>query len=205
MKKGIIIFGILIAFMLISSLPGQAQRYWWQGMQPSYGMDLTEEQLAKIQEMRLAFYKTILPLQSQIQTHYLELRSMYSKDVEQAQIDARMAQIDKLELDLEQMFVDHQNQIRGLLTEEQKAIFDRWGGLGLGMRGMGLGMGLGMGYGYGRGLGRGFGRAWNRGFGQGWGRGMGRAWSRGPGRGRGFWCPWYQQRRPYRPRDWRRY
>jgi Spy/CpxP family protein refolding chaperone len=200
MKKGVTIFGIFIAIMLISALPGQAQRYWRQGMRPSYGMDLTEEQLATIQEMRLEFHKAILPLQSQIQTHYLELRSMYFKDAEQAQIDGKIEQIDKLEMELEQKFTDHQNQIRDLLTDEQKVVFDRWGGLGLGMRGMGLGMGLGMGYGYARG----FSRAWNRGFRQSWGRGMGRAWSRGPGMGRGYWCPWYQQRRPNRPRIWRR-
>ena len=203
MKKGITIFGILIAFLLAAALPGQAQQYWRQGTRPALGMDLTEAQLAKIQEMRLAFHKAILPLQSTIQTHYLELRSLYSKNTEQAVIDAKLAQIDKLEMELEQMFMDHQGQIRDLLTDEQKVLFDRWGGLGFGMAGMGFGMGYGRGFG--RGSGRGFAR-YSRGY-AGYGRGytrLGRGWAGGPGMGRGYWCPWFQQRRSFRPFNWRR-
>jgi Spy/CpxP family protein refolding chaperone len=198
MKKSIIIFGILIAFVLMAALPGQAQRSWRQGIRPAYGMNLTEEQLARIQDVRLEFQKTCLPLRTQLQTLYLELRSLSLEGAEQAKMDAKTEQIDKLEMEMEKMFTAHQNQIRDLLTDEQKTVFDQWGGLGLGMRGMGIGMGLGMGYG------RGFGRAWDRGFGQGWGRGMGRAWARGPGMGRGYWCPWYQQKRPRSPWNWRK-
>ena len=197
MKKGIIIFGFLIAFVLILTMPGQAQRYWRQGMRPGYGLDLTEEQLARIQDMRLEFQKECLPLGTKLQTLYLELRSLSFKGADQTEMDAKTTQIDELEMEMEKMFTVHQNQIRGLLTEEQKAIFDRWGGLG-------LGMGPGMGYG------RAYGRGWNRGAGQYWGRSMGRGWNRGPGRnwgrgmGRGYWCPWFQQRRSYWLRNWRR-
>jgi hypothetical protein len=198
MKKGIMIFGILIAFVLISALPGQAQRYWRQGARPGIGLDLTEEQLAKIQDMRLEFQKECLPLRTKLQSLYLELRSLSFKNTEQAKLDAKSAQIDELELELEKMFTTHQTQIRDLLTDEQKALFDQWGGLGLGMAGMGFGMGQGMGYG------RGYGRGWNRGPRRDWGRGMGRAWTRGPGMGRGYWCPWFQQRRSFRPFNWRR-
>jgi hypothetical protein len=185
-------------------------------------MDLTEEQLAKIQDFRLAFHKAILPLQSTIQTHYLQLRTLYAKNTEQGIIDEKIAQIDKLEIEMEQMFMDHQEQVRNLLTDEQKALFDQWGGLGLGMAGMGFGMGPGMGYGrgFGRGFGAGFGRGFGRGFGgygrgyagygrgyAGYGRGYagyGRGWFRGQGMGRGYWCPWFQQRRSFRPFNWRR-
>ena len=191
MRKSIIIFGVLITFLLIAALPGQAQRYWRQGVRPGYGLDLSEEQLAKIQDMRLEFQQECLPLRIQLQTLYLELRRLSFDGVDQAKIDAKTEQIDGLEMEMEKMFRAHQNQIRDLLTDEQKAVFDRWGGLG-------LGMGPAMGFG------RGYGRGWNRGVGQYWGRGMGRAWNRGPRMRRGYWCPWYQQGRPYRPRNWRR-
>jgi Spy/CpxP family protein refolding chaperone len=191
MKKGIIIFGVLIAFVLISALPSQAQRYWRQGARPGYGLDLTEEQLAKIQDMRLEFQKECLPLRTKLQTLYLEMRSLSFKDAEQAKMDAKAEQIDKLEMELEEMYKAHQNQICDLLTDKQKAVFDRWGGLG-------LGMGPGMGFG------RGYGRGWSKGPGQGWNRGMGGAWTRGPGMGRGYWCPWFQQRRPRSLRNWRK-
>jgi Spy/CpxP family protein refolding chaperone len=191
MKKGIIIFGVLIAFVLISAMPGQAQRYWQQGARPGYGLDLTEEQFAKIQDMRLEFQKELLPLRTKLQTLYLELRGLSFKDADQAKMDAKTQQIDELEMEMEKMFTAHQNQIRDLLTDEQKTVFDRWGGLG-------LGMGPAAGYG------RGYGRGWSRGAGRNWGRGMGRGWSRSPGMGRGYWCPWFQQRRSYWRRNWRR-
>lgn len=201
MKKGVLILSVLAAFVLTTAMPGQAQRYWQQRMRPGFGMDLTEEQISQIQEMRLAFHKEILPLQSQIQTHYLELRGLYLKDTEQEKIDAKLAQIDKLEQDLDEKFLAHQNQVRELLTDEQKAVFDRWGGLGLGMGGMGFGMGPrmrgGRGFaGFNRGLARSFGRGFDRGF----SRGAGRAWMRGMGRG--YRCPWYRPERFRMMRNW---
>ena len=212
MKKGIIIFGIFTAFMLIAALPGQAQQYWQQEMWPN----------------------------------------------EQAKYNSAFKKIDALEMELEKKYMAHENQIRALLTEEQKALFDQWGGLGYELERMGLGMNPGMGFsrgyagygrgysgygrgyagygrgyagygrgnagygrgyagygrgyaGYGRGYGTygkgysGYGRGYagyGRGFGQGWNRGMGRGWGRGPGMGRGYWCPWYQQGMFNRLRNW---
>lgn len=231
MKKGIFIFGVLSAFMLMAALPGQAQRYWRQGMWPNAGMNLTSEQIAKIQEMTLEFQKDILPLETQLQTLYMEVEPLPYRDTEQAKFNAAFKKIDELEIQLEKKYMAHQNRIRSLLTEEQKVLFDQWGGLEPGLESMDLGMDLGMGFGrgyagYGRGLGRsyagygrgyagygrgytGYGRAlgrsyagYGRGYAQGWGRGMGRGWGRGPGMGRGYWCPWYQQGLFNRMRNW---
>ena len=213
MKKGIIIFGVLAAFMLISALPGQAQQYWRQGMWPDPGMNLTSEQIAKIQELTMEFQKDILPMETQLQTLYMELESLSYGNTGQTKFNEVTDKIDALEIVLEKKYMAHENQIRALLTEEQRAFFDRWGGLGLGSGqtsglglGMGLGMGLGRGYaGYGRGLGRGFGRGLGRGslgygrgyagygrgyagFGRGFarfGRGYAQGWGRGLGRGWG--------------------
>jgi adenylosuccinate synthase len=120
--------------------------------------------MVRIEEMRFQFEKEILPLETKLQTHYSELRLMYAKNQEQAKIDAKLNQIDKMEIELERRFEAHQMNIRNLLTDEQKMLFDQEGGFG---------MGLGMDYG--------------RGYGQYYGRGYGR----GPGMGRGFRCPWF--------------
>jgi len=185
-KKGIIIFGVLAAFMLIAALPGQAQRYWQQEMWPSGGMNLTSEQIAKIQELTMEFQKDILPMEIQLQTLYMEVEPLPYRDTEQAEFNAAFNKIDALEIVLEKKYMAHQNRIRSLLTEEQKALFDQWGGLEPGLERMDLGMGQGMGFGrgyagYGRGLGRSY-TGYGRGY-TGYGRGLGRSYT---GYGRGY-------------------
>jgi hypothetical protein len=147
-------------------VPAAAQGQLWQDEAYSI-LDLTEEQFAAIQEQRLAFQKEILSLQTKLQTGYMELDNLYLQNSEQDKIDAQAAELDRMELELDERFEAHQQQIRGLLTDEQKVLFDRFGGLGMGPDfGMGYGVGLGRGYGagYGRGGGRGMGRgAWGRG------------------------------------------
>ena len=207
------ILSILSVFLFISALQGLSQQSRQSGADPyyDYGLNLTSEQMARIQTLRLEFQKEILSLRTQLQTQYLELRTMYLNEIDQAKINAKIDQISKLEVEFEQKFMAHQAQIRDLLTDEQKVLFDRWGGLGLGwgrMGGIGLGRGLGMGpgMGWGRGMGRSFGPAWGRGWARGWARGWNqgwsRGWNRGPGMGRGFWCPWFQQRRFTWFRNW---
>jgi hypothetical protein len=199
-----------------------------------YGiLDLTEEQFAAIQEQRLAFQKEILSLQTKLQTAYMELDNLYLQNAEQDKIDAQTAELDRMELELDKRFEVHQQQIRGLLTDEQKVLFDRFGALGMGPDfGMGYGVGLGRGYGaaYGRGYGAGYGRgawgrgrAWNpdaryrggytryRGYGRpaarGYGRDLGytRAPARGLGRAMARTGAAYRIRRPMSARDAGRY
>jgi len=170
---------IVVILMLISGSTSWAQRYPRSRMMYFNGLDLTEEQINKIQEKRLDFQKEILELRTQLQGQYLALRSLNLKGEPQEKIDDKISQIEKLSLELEQKYLAHRDQIRELLTDEQKAMFDRWGGLGLGFGRMD---GMGSGLGYGRGIGRGFDRGWGRG------------WSRGPGMGMGFRCPRFYQR-----------
>jgi Spy/CpxP family protein refolding chaperone len=195
MKKIQIYVYFAMVFFLMTAVSGWAQEDLESEMMPYYGLNLTQEQIDKIQQMRLDFQREILELRTQLQGKYLELRNLYYKGESQETIDNSIAQIQKMSLELEQKYSDHLNQIRGLLTNEQKAMFDRWGGLGLGLGrwGGGLGMGYGYGYGYGPGFGRGFNRGWGRGFRPGWGGG----WGQGPGMGMrmgmGYRCPWFYQ------------
>jgi Spy/CpxP family protein refolding chaperone len=194
MKKGFMILGILTVSILISALPGQAQRYWQQEMWPGAGMNLTSEQITKIRELTLEFQKEILPMVTELESLYMELDSLYYNNAEQAKLKTVNDKIDTLEIELEEKYLAHENQIRALLTEEQKVLFDQWGGLGYGSGAMGLGMGFGRGFGrgYGMGFGRGY-AGYGRGFGRGYagfGRGLGRGnigYSRGyAGFGRGY-------------------
>ena len=197
MKKSQIYVSFALMFFLITALSGWAQEDIESEMMPYYGLNLTQDQINKILGMRLDFQKEILELRTQLQGRYLELNNLYYKGESQEKIDNIIAQIEKMSLELEQKYFDHRNQIRKVLTDEQKLMFDRWGGLGLGAGVMG---GMGLGLGYGPGFGRGFNRGWGRGFG--YGPGWGRGWRRGPGMGMGFNCPWFNQRGFYRFRNW---
>jgi hypothetical protein len=151
-------------------------------------VDLSEEQLVQVQELRIAFQNEILPKRIEINTGYMELDNLYMQNADQETIDAKGSALEMLEMELDKAYDTHQQQIRALLTDKQKVIFDQFGGLGMGV---GLGGGYGLGYGAGNaaalGRGRGMNRAgaWNRGrgAGTGYGRVNPRAYTRGVNRG----------------------
>ncbi len=150
----------------------------------------------KVQDLRLQFQKKTIPLRVELQTRYLELRNLLYKESSQDLIDGANNEIALLQEQMEARFQDHQNDIKAILTGEQRELFERWGGLGFGGSN-------GMGYGFAGGYGRGFGRGGGAGFGPGRGAGMGRGWgmntaagfnqgfrfNRGVGFNRGWRCP----------------
>lgn len=210
MKRWGVIFCFIFGFILLSSFPLSAQRY--SRLASPYDLNLTEQQLVRIQEMRLEFQKETLNLRARFQTLYLELETLYLKNADQETIDAKIEQMNKIDLDLEKHFQTHISEVREVLTDEQKVLYDRFGGLGLGPGGLGgFGAGLGRGLaagravGPGRGMGLGYGRGYRRGLGLGYSRMPGRGLMANPALGRGMRCPYfyYWQRGYDRLRDWR--
>jgi hypothetical protein len=151
-------------------------------MWPNTGMNLTSDQIIKIRELTLKFQEEIMPMETELDNLYMQLDSLSYGSTDQTKFNAINKKITALEIELEKKHMAHENQIRDLLTEEQKVLFDQWGGMGLGLETMG-GMDPAMGYGRGyAGYGRGFGRGYGRGF-AGYGRGFGRGYT---GYGRGY-------------------
>ena len=152
-------------------------------------MNLTDEQLDRIEDLRLAFQSDILSLETKWSKLDLELEAMSRKGQD---LDAKLKELDALEREMDKIWVAHQNQVRSVLTDDQKVLFDRFGGLGLGL-GPGAGYGAAPRLGLGSGAGRGRGYGWAPGAGRGI-RGYGRypRYGRGygPGMGRGYYCPW---------------
>ena len=174
---------------------GQAQ--WRRPGSWGYaGLNLTDEQLAKIEQLRLDFQESLIPLRMEWEKAQLNADRLFSQGVDQKQTDAALAKLDEIERNLEKAYQDHRNDVRNLLNEEQRVAFDRYGGLGLGLgwdRGTSPRWGMRPGWGRGSGPGRGLGM---RGYRPGWGpgRGTGYGRGRGPGMGRGYFCPWYRWR-----------
>jgi len=198
MRKLRLTFCLTFVLILLSVSPllAQCNRASGAGYYP--GMDLTSEQIDKIQDLRLQFQKETISLRMELQAGFLEMRSLVYKNAGQDRVDAARNEIYLLQEEMETRFQDHQEDIKVILTDEQTAIFERWGGLGLGAsNGMGYGFAGGYGRGFGRGRGAGFGGgrgagfAGNRGAGYSSGRGlnMGPGLNRASGFNRGWRCP----------------
>jgi len=125
--------------------------------------NLTSDQIVKIQQLGFDFQNENLPLNTQIRTKQLELQTLMNGSVDQKKLEAKVDEINQLRTNFQKKWLAHQQNIRKLLTDDQKVWFDQRGfGMGQGL------MGFGMGRGYGRFGGRGWGCGGNRG---GWGRG----------------------------------
>ncbi|MBN1893843.1 Spy/CpxP family protein refolding chaperone [bacterium] len=130
-----------------------------RGMHQCCSENLTEEQQHKIQELKTALEKQIMPIQADIEIKQAELQKMLIADKPDAgAVDRKIDEIGMLRLQVHKMKVQNQLKIRALLTPEQRLEFDKCRGCGKGggaCEGMGMGSGCGMGMRPGRGMGRG--------------------------------------------------
>jgi Spy/CpxP family protein refolding chaperone len=150
-------------------------------------LNLTADQLTKINDLRTAHYKDILPLRTKLQSKMLELRTLMLQPAQnQSKIVALQKDIADLQQKIQEKALDFNVRVRKVLTPEQLALLPANGRLGLGL---GLGLNVGLGYGRGAGAGYGAGAGMKAGYGRG-GRGAGRARGRGMGAGMGYYCPY---------------
>ncbi len=186
--KAIVVLAALafVAAVCVPAADAQVRRY---SRGYAGAIDLTDEQFDRIEDLRLAFRNEILDLETKWHRLDLELEAMSRKGQE---LDAKLKELDGLELEMDKKWDEHQAKVRSVLTDEQKVLFDRYGGLGMGLgpgagygaaprRGLRTGVGRGLGYGDAplsrRGI-RSYGRYAR--YGRGYGAGM----------GRGYYCPW---------------
>ena len=180
MKKTFIIsFAIIISFIFLSQQLF-AQRYYRNNPRvynEPYDLNLTQKQLEKMDKLEIELEKSLSPLFSKLRTNYFKLDELeLQRSPDHTKIDKAWEEIYTLEEEIEKKEIAHEENIRGLLTEDQRAVFDSYYGYGMGTgrgyygRGQG---GMGQGY-YGRGRGNGAGYGSNY-----LGRGQGYYGSRG--------------------------
>ncbi|MGD2294584.1 MAG: hypothetical protein PVF22_01945 [Candidatus Aminicenantes bacterium] len=169
-KKAVFSIAVLISILCVSQ-GLLAQRYYRTnpGIEgDSYELNLTRQQMETIEKLELELEKELDLLFVQLRTHYRELDELEAQRIpDPAEIEKIMDKIYKLEADIRNREMVYENKIRGLLTEDQKALLNSYyagdrvfygmGGFGRGYFGRGYGrFGYG-GYGYGAGrLGRGY-------------------------------------------------
>lgn len=108
---------------------------------PLQNLNLTDEQLSKLRDLRTDFFNKTQGIRNELQKKMLELSNLYlSNNPDQAQIDAKRAEIEKLQNQLGEMRKESSQELSKILNDEQLAQIaaDRFLGIGMGM---GLGRG----------------------------------------------------------------
>jgi hypothetical protein len=186
MKKMALISGMVFVSFLFITQGLYAQRFYRDSPiieDDYYDLNLTREQMEKIDILELELEKELSPLISKLRSNYVvldELEAQRSPDP--TKINNVWDVIYRLEDDIRNKEILHEKKIRNLLTEDQRAVFDSYYAYGTDTYGRG-GFGYG-GYGYGAGMGRNYsgrdaGRL-ARGY-YGYGRGIARGYNRNMG------------------------
>ena len=197
MKKRTVISAMVFISFFFFVQGVSAQRYYRQDSgttEDNQRLNLTQEQVEMIDTLELELEKDLFLLNSQLRSNWMRLEEL---EAQRSQDPTEMRKIldviYKLENEMQNKEIQHQNKIRDVLTEDQKALLDSYETPGLniygreafggGYIGRGYGRGAGGTYGYGLynpgvgrlGLGQGaYGQVrGNYGYGRGLGRGNG--------------------------------
>ena len=114
-----------------------------QGMMPGPAMpDMTPEQLEKIDALRAAHLKEMSPLRTDLQLKEIELEALWRADEPDAKkIIAKVKEIGGVREKMEIARINHQFDMRKLMTPEQRKAMKKMG-MGRGMMGKGMGRGM---------------------------------------------------------------
>jgi Spy/CpxP family protein refolding chaperone len=114
-----------------------------QGMMPGPAMpDMTPEQLEKIDILRAAHLKEMSPLRTDLQLKEIELEALWRADEPDAKkIIAKVKEIGGVREKMEIARINHQFDMRKLMTPEQRKAMKKMG-MGRGMMGKGMGRGM---------------------------------------------------------------
>ena len=116
----------IIGAALIFTLPLPAQKEGPGTCQKACGLsDLSAEQTAKIQKLRIDHQKTVLALQTDLKTKRLELRQMMMEGADQKKLEAKIDELARVGAEIQKKRLAHRNDIRSLLTDEQKKVFNQ--------------------------------------------------------------------------------
>ena len=88
-------------------------------------LDLSQEQREQVKEQRLAFYKAVLDEENQVGELRAKKRTILSGDpVDKNKLYACLTELNQLQVQIQKERISHHQDIRSLLTEEQRIVFD---------------------------------------------------------------------------------
>lgn len=105
--------------------PGRGERGAGPGLWLDRMLDLSTEQQAKIQDLRLQHQKEMLPLRSQLESLRNDLKlAMTADKFDKSKAEKIIADMEKIRSRLETARMLHHQAIREILTPEQRKEFD---------------------------------------------------------------------------------
>jgi len=145
MKSILLLAALFMGFQLLQAQPGRGKMD--RGPRMGYNQDcsiipdLTEAQKEQIQKLRTAHLKVMQDFRNQVGENRARYRTlMTAAKADQKAIDANIDEYTKLRNQMMKKQAAHRQQIRNLLTDDQKVFFDNRGmksAQGEGMRGRG--------------------------------------------------------------------
>lgn len=146
--KGKLMISIL-AVLMIAMFSSELQAQRGMGRMKNAGMmkergpvcmnlpDLSDDQMEGIQKVKTAFLKEIMPIENELDIRQAELKALNAGDkVDLNAVNKKIDEISVLEAKIMKKHAAHRQEIRKLLNDEQKIIFDQKGSrFGRGMKG----------------------------------------------------------------------
>ncbi len=97
------------------------------------GMDLSEEQQSEIKELKISFVKELTPLKNELKIKKAELQAASVGDnIDKKAFYKIIDEVNSIKTQMAKKQFDHQMQVRNLLNDEQKVMFDARAGKGHG-------------------------------------------------------------------------
>jgi Spy/CpxP family protein refolding chaperone len=88
-------------------------------------LDLTDEQKAKIKESKTKHLKAVKPLKNKLGIYEAELKALATADkADMNAINKKIDEISSVKTDIQKSKMVHIQEIRSLLTDDQRIIFD---------------------------------------------------------------------------------
>ena len=130
MRKAILIsaLGMLLVLylspMVMAQCKGHGEKHGAQKCE-GHNLNLTEEQKSKIEELRLAHHKKILPLKTDLNNKKTELKLLMAIDnPDMKKIESVIEEMGKIKVQIHKSCIQHKLEVRKLLTPEQQKKFD---------------------------------------------------------------------------------
>lgn len=117
---------LLVIFVMASGMELFAQKGMERGMHQNCIPNLTNEQKEKIDELRTPHMKKIQELRADKKVYKAELsKLMQAEEADMKAIESKIDEINKVQSNMMKEHAKHKQDVRSLLTDEQKIHFNK--------------------------------------------------------------------------------
>lgn len=118
-----------LLFMSVAAIAQPMQRPrkpgFGRGMRMMQMLNLTKDQQAKLQDMRLAMQKEMLPLRNRLVTLRGDMKlELVADNFNQGKVNKTVDQISDVRKEMSLKMIQHLREVRSILTPEQQKTFD---------------------------------------------------------------------------------